>query len=291
MRYIAIALMALAVQTAPPSGFRAEVETMRKKREVEILGPNGWASLVGLHFMTTGSHTVGRDRANDVVLLAPSAPPVLGTLVARADGATLTIAPGIVARVKNQPVKVVEMKPGTLPADGVTVGGMTMVLIKRGGKLALRVWDRESPMLKAILGLQWYPIDPAWRLDATFTRHQPVPRMKILNVLGETIEMANPGVVTFRVGGRDYQLEALLESDEANELFFMFTDGTSGTTTYKASRYLYTSRPVNGRLILDFNEAKNPPCAFTDFATCPLPPAANRLSLSIPAGELNDGHK
>jgi uncharacterized protein (DUF1684 family) len=127
-------------------------------------------------------------------------------------------------------------------------------------------------------------------VTATFTPHTPAPLVPIVNVLGETIQLRNPGQVAFTVGGVPYHLEALLESPEATQLFFMFRDGTTNKTTYGVGRYLYTELPKDGRVVLDFNRAMNPPCAFTAFATCPLPPTANRLALPIPAGELNDGH-
>jgi uncharacterized protein (DUF1684 family) len=103
--------------------------------------------------------------------------------------------------------------------------------------------------------------------------------------------MPNPGVAIFSIDGREHRLEALLESDDAKELFFLFRDATSGKTTYGAGRYLYTPLPENGRVILDFNQAKNPPCTFTDFATCPLPPKGNVLDVAVKAGELDRPHK
>jgi len=153
------------------------------------------------------------------------------------------------------------------------------------------VWDAKAPNLLAFKGLQWMPIDGKWRINAVFEPHPDTqPRMKVQNVLGEIVEMKNPGRVTFAVGGQTYHLEALLEEDDAKELFFIFKDGTSNKTTYGAGRYLYTPLPKNGRVDLDFNKAKNPPCAFTAFATCPLPPAANRLTLAVTAGELDHKH-
>jgi uncharacterized protein len=114
--------------------------------------------------------------------------------------------------------------------------------------------------------------------------------VKIQNIIDETIEMSNPGTVSFTIGGQTYRLEALLESDDADELFFMFKDGTSNKTTYGAGRYLYAPLPKDGHVTLDFNRAMNPPCAFTRFATCPLPPVPNRLTVPIPAGELDHIH-
>jgi uncharacterized protein (DUF1684 family) len=139
-------------------------------------------------------------------------------------------------------------------------------------------------------GLRWFPIETRWRIDARWIPHQPAPTLRIQNIVGQIVEMSNPGAAVFTVAGRDYRLEALLESPADEELFFMFRDGTSGRTTYGAGRYLYTPLPKDGRVMLDFNRAINPPCAFTNFATCPLPPSANRLTVAIEAGEMDDGH-
>lgn len=281
---LTLTLIAISFQTASTPN---DLEGFRKQREAEIGGETGWAALTGLHWLTTGQMTVGRDASNAVVLTAPSAPPKLGTLDVTDDTVTLHVAAGVPARVKGQPVIDVPLRPAS---GALTVGGMTMVVIKRGRGMALRVWDAAAPGRVAFKGLRWYPADPKMKLDAKFIPHQPAPRLKIQNIIGETIEMSNPGAVAFTIGGKTYQLEALLESDGANELFFMFKDGTSNKTTYGAGRYLYTPLPKDGHVTLDFNRAMNPPCAFTNFATCPLPPAPNRLTVPIPAGELDHKH-
>lgn len=286
---IPVLVGALAAQSA---SYRAEVEAFRKQREAEIGGPTGWAALAGLHWLETGRHTIGRAASNDVVLAAPSAPPELGTITVRANDAELALAPGISAELDGAPVRTAILKTDVGPDHAVVVGNMRLALIARGGKLALRVWDSQSPTRLAFHGLRWYPIDPTWRIDARFVPHTPPPRLPIVNVLGQTIRMANVGDAEFAVGGETYRLEALLESDDAQQLFFMFRDGTTGKETYSAGRYLYTPLPKDGRVTLDFNEAKNPPCAFTTFATCPLPPKSNRLTLRIEAGELAaEGHR
>jgi len=289
MRTAAIALVALfgAVQPAP---YRAEIEAFQKHRASEIGGRTGWAALAGLHWLTPGTHTIGRAKTNDVVLLAPSSPSQLGTLTVTDTGVTLAMAPRVRATLKGAPVTTAELRPNSSAANGLVVGGMTMVVIKRGPKLALRVWDSESAGAKHFTGLTWHPIDTAWRIDAKFIAHTPVPTVKIMNVLGEVVNMRNPGVAEFTVGGQTHRLEALLEGSDADELFFMFRDATSKKTTYAAGRYLYTPLPKDGRVVLDFNKAKNPPCAFTDFATCPLPPPRNRLTIGVTAGELFRGH-
>lgn len=268
-------------------GYRADMQEFRKKRSEEIANPTGWAALVGLHWLSQGEFVVGADGISAVRLTGPSAPGRLGTLNVNGTDVHLRISTGLDAFVKGQQVYDLDMKPGTPASDGLKIGGLTMVLVKRGPRLALRVWDAKAPNLAGFKGLQWMPIDAKWRFNARFTAHPSTqPRIKVQNVLGETVEMLNPGFVEFSFGGKTYTLEAMLEEDHAKELFFIFKDGTSGKTTYGAGRYLYTPMPTNGTVDLDFNRAKNPPCAFTAFATCPLPPAKNRLTLAIKAGEL-----
>ena len=202
----------------------------------------------------------------------------------------LRLAPGVTATVDGKPVTTVDFHPPKSPVATMVLDTMTMTLIQRGQRLALRVWDSQSPDRIAFKGLKWYPIDPKWRIDATWTPHTPAPTLDIMNVLNEIVKMPNVGTATFTVNGQTVTLEALLEEPNAQELFFMFRDGTTGRDTYGAGRYLYTPLPKDGKVVLDFNEAKNPPCAFTRYATCPLPPASNRLTVPIKAGELNHGH-
>ncbi len=273
-----------------PPDYREQVEAFRAKRASEIISPTGWAALVGLHWLTPGTHTIGAAPGSEVRLTGPSAPPSLGTITVTGEGAMLMVTPGVDTRQGGEAVTHVDLRPGSPPEQYVSAGGLTMTLIRRGDRLGLRVWDAQAPTMTSLTGLQWMPIDETWRVEARFEPHPSGRTMKILNVLDELVEMANPGVAVFTVAGHEYRLEALLESKEAKELFFLFRDGTSGKTTYGAGRYLYTPLPENGRVILDFNEAKNPPCAFTDFATCPLPPKGNVLALAINAGELDHKH-
>lgn len=280
----------LAFTFQAPS-YRAGIEQFRADRAAEISSPTGWAALVGLHWISQGEVVVGSDAISGIRLTGPSAPGRLGTLTVTGDNVHLRISTGLDAFVKGQQVYDLDMKPGVTADDGLKIGGLTMVLIRRGPRMALRVWDAKAPRRVALKGLTWMRIDPKWRIDARFVAHpESQPRIKIQNVLGETVEMKNPGTVRFSVGGKEYTLQAMLEADDAKELFFIFKDGTSNKTTYGAGRYLYAPLPKDGRVDLDFNKAKNPPCAFTEFATCPLPPAANRLTLSVTAGELYQPH-
>ncbi|TAK16829.1 MAG: DUF1684 domain-containing protein [Acidobacteria bacterium] len=281
-------LLALTLQ---PAGYRADIEAFRQHRAEEIGGPTGWAALVGLHWLTPGEFVVGSDATSGIHLTGPSAPGRLATIGVGADSVHFRITAGLDATFQGRPAAEFDMTPGVAADNGLKVGGMTLVVIRRDTRLALRVWDTRAPNRVAFKGLHWMPIDAKWRISARWEPHpRTQPRMKIMNVLGETVLMQNPGAVVFAVGGKAYRMEALLESDDAKELFFIFKDETSNKTTYGAGRYLYTPLPKNGRVDLDFNKAKNPPCAFTDFATCPLPPAANRLALAVLAGELDYQH-
>lgn len=279
-------LFALAIQ---PAGYRAQIEEFRKHRAEEIGGPTGWAALVGLHWLTPGTEmVVGSDPISGVRLAGPSAPGRFATINVGADSVHIRVSTGLDATFKGQPVTEFDMPPGIAANDGLKFGGLTLVVLRRGPRLALRVWDAKAPNRVSFKGLNWMPVDARWRISARWEPHpRTQPRMKVMNVLGETVEMQNPGAVIFAVGGKPYRLEALLETDDAKELFFIFKDETSNKTTYGAGRYLYTPLQTNGRVTMDFNKAKNPPCTFTDFATCPLPPAANRLTVAINAGELD----
>jgi uncharacterized protein (DUF1684 family) len=276
--------------TSVADTYRSEVEAFRAHRADEIRGPGGWASLVDLHWITPGRYTIGQAATNAVALPAPSAPPRIGILTVTTDGVTLDVESGVVATVKGQAVRTVNLAVNGPVDTTVVIGKVSIAVIRRGARLALRVWDEASPTRLALDGLKWMPIDPGWRVNASFTPHTPAPLVPIANVIGETIQMQNPGQVAFTVAGQTYHLEAFLEAPDAKQLFFMFRDGTSNKTTYGVGRYLYTDLPRDGHVVLDFNRAMNPPCAFTSFATCPLPPMANRLSIAIAAGELNDGH-
>ena len=280
-------LLSLVLQ---PGNYKAEVESFHKQRALEIGGDTGWAALTDLHWLENGRFSIGRAPSNAIRLNAPSSPEQLGTLTVTPEAVRLQVVSGVTALLKGKPFTDIQMPTNVAPESGISVGGMTLGIIARADRRGLRVWDRVSPTRVNFHGLRWYPTDEKWRVEATFIPHTPVPKIRIQNVIGQTVEMANPGAAAFTVGGRPYQLEALLESADANELFFMFRDGTSGKTTYGAGRYLYAPLPKDGRVTIDFNRATNPPCAFTEFATCPLPPPKNRLLIPLDAGELDYLH-
>jgi hypothetical protein len=282
-----VTLLVSAVLVAQSAAYRSEIEAFRAGREVDVSGPTGWGALVGLHWLSPGTHTIGAHASNAIVLKSPTAPARLGLLTVLTDRASLEIQGDTQGVIEGKAVRTAELRPGTPPDKGLQVGDLTMVVIRRGARLALRVWDRTAPSRQGFTGLKWHPIDQDWRIEALYVPLEDSPTVKVMTVLNELVEMKHPGYVQFTIGDYTYRLLALLESPNAKELFIMFRDDTSGKTTYPAGRYLYAPLPVDGRVILDFNKAKNPPCAFTEYATCPLPPPRNRLLIKVEAGELD----
>jgi uncharacterized protein (DUF1684 family) len=177
----------------------------------------------------------------------------------------------------------IELKPDSSGSpDRITTGRLRMIVIQRGHRFGIRLWDSDSAVRRNYPGSQWFPVREAFRVTAQFISY-PQPKMiPILNVLGDTEPSPSPGYATFELEGKMCRLEPLLEGDH---LFFILKDLTSGKETYAAGRFLYTGMPKDGKLIVDFNKAENPPCAFTPYATCPLPPKQNHLPVAVTAGE------
>ncbi|MBS7458721.1 DUF1684 domain-containing protein [Coralloluteibacterium stylophorae] len=267
---------------------RLDVEQWRAERLGALHRPDGWLALVGLHWIEPGGHYAGSSGSNGIRLAA--GPAHLGLFDLRDDGRVWFTPdrsrPDV--QLDGKPVRgrVVlrtdrDGAPDVLRIDGGLVSAM---LIERGGRIALRVRDARAAQANALAAIPHFEVDPAWRIVARFEAHAPGTTLEIVNVLGATEAMANPGRVLFGKDGREYALEALDEGD--GRLLLIVADRTSGHDSYGAGRYLGAPRPDRaGRTVLDFNKLENPPCAFTDYATCPLPPAANRLDLAITAGE------
>ena len=167
----------------------------------------------------------------------------------------------------------------------VALADLRFFVIRRSKGFAVRLRDLNAPTRREFSGIDYYPVDPGWRIEASFVPYQPPRPIEIPNILGTIDTMLCPGALEFERDGRRCRLEPVQEDPESGELFLIFKDGTSGDGTYPPGRFLYADPPVDGRVILDFNRAYNPPCAFTPFATCPLPPPGNELPLAVEAGE------
>ncbi len=260
-------LFAASTLAADPNYVR-QVEQYRAHREAELTQDDGWLTVVGLFRLKEGENRVCSEQASDISLPAP-APARLGVIVF-ANGKAIYRADGQPAR---------ELKPNT---GIIRTGPVSFFLIKRGSEYLIRVKDNNSELRRTFTGQKWFPIDPSWKITAQFT---PFDRPKTIlfdSQNGVKQSMESPGSASFTRDGQQYRLDPVWED---KKLFFIFRDLTSNKSTYGAARFLYAEPAKDGTVILDFNQAVNPPCAFTPYATCPLPPPQNRLKLAIPAGE------
>ena len=265
--------------------FLADNAAWREQRKLELVAPDGWTSLVGLHWIELKSHFIGNGPSSGIKLLV--GPPMLG-MVAQRDGRIFfTPESGVAVTLNGEPVTGrVELQSDRDASPGVIgfdEGKGALSLIERGGRHALRVKHADAESRIKFVGLDYWPADESWRIEGRFIPHPPGKTLTIIDVIGVATESPNPGAVEFERDGKPYRLEALGQA--GGPLFFVLADRTSGHGSYPAGRFLDAAAPVNGKVVLDFNRAYNPPCVFTPYATCPLPPAENRLDLRVDAGE------
>jgi uncharacterized protein (DUF1684 family) len=258
---------------------RAEVEAWRDGRYEALRRDQGWLTLAGLGWLRPGTNRVGADPTADVVL--PGGPAEAGTVTVTPDGVT---ARGTWLH-DGRPVDdlaLVDDREGRQTM--LELGSLRLCLIERGGRLALRTWDLDAPARREFTGIDHWPMDPAWRLDARF---HPTPgrTLAVPDVLGVTEAQETPGEVVFEAAGGAHRLQAL-SGGSGGELWLVFGDATNGHETYGGGRFLYTAQPSpDGHVVVDFNRAYNPPCVFSPHATCPLPWPANVLPIRVEAGE------
>jgi uncharacterized protein len=270
--------------------YRAEIEKWRAARVERLTADDGWLTVIALSWLEEGENRVGSAESNRIVLPSGKAPASLGTIRLANGKAQFTVASAVRVTHDGKPVETIALVPD---ADGdptiLEHGTLSFYLIKRGNRLGVRVKDSASAARKSFHGIESYAVDPKWRVRATFAPYRPRKPIPIPNILGNVTQEPSPGAVVFSIGGHEYRLDAVDEEGE-EDLFLIFADRTSGETTYGAGRFLYARRPgADGKTVVDFNKAYNPPCAFTAFATCPLPPPQNRLPIPIEAGEKRYG--
>ncbi len=271
---------------ADPS-YLEEIAKWREKRVENLKKPTGWLSLVGLHWLEEGANTFGADSSNAVVF--PKGPAVMGTITVEDSICRVTIAPGVEVFENGAPVTTAVLHHDQEEGYEPTVLShetLSWHLIERGGRMGIRVKDSESRALREFEGIESFPIDPRWRVEGVLEPHDPPRTVEITNVLGVVTHEPSPGALVFEIGGKTYRLDPIAEPGD-EELFVVFGDATSGKETYGGGRFLGVGRPgEDGRVVLDFNKAYNPPCVFTSYATCPLPPPQNRLPIAVRAGEM-----
>lgn len=284
----ALALAACAVPAlgAAPAldGYAHRVDDERAKRLASLTKPDGWLTLIGLHFLVPGSNRVGSAPDNQIVLAAGEAH--LGTVVLEPGGEVrFEAATGVETTVDGKPSRWALLRSDDNDAGPTIIGSGTvsLFLIERGGRKALRVRDSLSGRRTHFKGLDYFPLDASWRVEGRWVPFDSPRQIEITNILGNVSAEKVSGKVVFEHAGRTFELVPIQEGPD-EPLFFIFGDATSGVSTYEM-RFLYADPPRDGKVVLDFNLAENPPCAFTPFATCPLPPRGNRLAIEVEAGE------
>jgi uncharacterized protein (DUF1684 family) len=285
------AIVTRADDPAKPGGLSAEtytrsIDKWRAERLEEVNGEDGWTTLVGLFWLKEGENRFGSHSSNNIVLPAGTAPRFAGSF--RLDKGVVRLEARPDAGITRDGESVNSLE---LASDGygkptiLKLRSLKMFVIKRGERLGLRVKDKNNSARSNFKGINYFLLDEDFRINAKFEPYEPTRIIPIVNVLGMIDNMTSPGALIFEIGGKSYRLDPVLEKG-SNRLFIIFADKTNGKETYGAGRYLYADPPgPDGLVILDFNKAHNPSCAFTKFATCPLPPRQNRLAIRIEAGE------
>jgi len=295
--FVAIAVFTcLPLSLAAQESFSQHEElAWRTQHATDLQKPDGWLSLVGLEWLEPGQTSIGS--AQDNKIHVPStAPAHIGVL--QLENNAVTLLPPQEGFPSGLQIDGAPAKQLSLRADQdkdkfnshVTVGTINFYVIKRADKFALRIKDAKSPSLLEFHGLKWFELNPEYRVTATWTPYVPAKSVSLLTLVGTEYSEPVPGFAEFTLQGKTFRLEPVLEDPNNPKLFFILRDTTSTETTYPACRFLYTTFPNHGvdrpgELLLDFNHLENPPCAYTPYATCPLPPAGNRLPIALPVGE------
>lgn len=266
-----------------PREHQAAVEAWRAHRDARLRDPDGWLSLVGLHWLGAGENRIGTDPGNEIVL--PGDGPGLAGTLTLSGGVVRLLPSGGDLRQDGGPAVAGALADDLGSAPTVlALGSLRMHVIRRGDRFGLRVRDHAAPALREFSGMAHYPIDPTWRITAHWDPGLADERLEITDVTGSRSDEPTPGRVRFAREGANWSLAAL-RGGEDGSLWLVFGDATNGEATYGGGRFVYTEAPQDATVVVDFNLAYNPPCVFSPFATCPLPPSQNRLSLRIEAGE------
>ena len=281
-----------ADDSAPPNAdFRTDWDAWQEARRDGLRQPDGWLSLAGLYWLEEGEHTAGSDSAN-AVAFPPSAPFRIGTFVVEDDTVTLHADEGVVVTHEGEPVETITFADDqTGDPTIVELGSLSWYVIRRARGLGIRLRDAESAVLRDFEGIPTYTPDPVWQIEAQFDPYADGRALMIPSITGVPEETPSPGALVFDYDGMEHRLDVTGEPGD-EEYFLVFGDTTNGGDTYGGGRFLYVDAPdAEGRTVVDFNRAYNPPCIFTPYATCPLPPPQNRLPFRVEAGEKTwNGH-
>ena len=272
------------VSAKEKKAFIQEELAWREKRDKEMRTPTSWLNIAGLYWLKEGVNRFGTSEENSIKLPEDSAPPFAGNFLLNNGIVTLISEQGVELKVNGNDADGSVLKGDDLgKPDVVELNELRMWVIKRFDQYAIRLRNLNHIPFQNYIGLDFYPPKEKYKLLAEFHPFQEPKKVEVGTVIGKNTEMSSLGYVTFKIDGKAYRLDAF--SGKPQTLFFIFGDETNGKDTYEASRFLDAEILESGKVVLNFNRAHNPPCAYTPHATCPLPPPQNQLKISILAGE------
>jgi len=292
----AVDLQPAAAADSPPQDpkdedkYVTEVKEWRTANEEKLRAPFGWLALTGHYWLQEGENLVGTSSDCFIKLPADLDWAIQGVVTVTSGQVVLKTKEAAGIRVNEKWIAECRLNIQTDQeeadsSDSITVGDrLKLQLVRRAGRLAIRVRDRESSIRKNFEGKRWHTIQPAWCVQATFEPYEPEKRIRIINIQGDSVEAVLAGRLRFQWNDQEWTLDAIAEGEDS--LFVVFKDRSSGKSTYGPGRFLTLASPVEGRVTIDFNKAYNPPCAFSPHTLCPLPPRQNLLDLEINAGEM-----
>lgn len=280
-----------------PDDWLSQLESFRADREKQLRSPDGWLAVAGLHWLRDGSSSFGSATNCDIRLPSAAAPPFAGTLLLKNGSLSFSAAPNVPLQKNSAPadsgtLSLTDPAPEADSTDRLQIGSISLQLLRRAGRLAIRIRDSKAARITEFPGERWFPPNSDWNLTARFTPADDGAELLIQNVRGQSLNQPLAGTVEFEYAGQIHKLQALADSPET--LFIIFRDQTTAQQTWPGGRFLSIPRPSGHTFTLDFNRAYNPPCAYNPHTLCPLPPKTNSLPIAIPAGALrpqSDPHK
>lgn len=279
-------IMTTACAPKTDANYLKSIDDWHQKRVERLKAPDSWLSLAGLYWLTEGENSFGAGPSNDVVFPPEKGPAEMGVFILENGRVTVKVKKGVGIYHDGAPVTTLEMKSDASGDPTVlSHGSLSWLVIQRGEQIGIRLRDSANPRIAGFKGIERFPVSEKWRIEAEFKPYDRVKILSVPTVLGTIDKSPCSGALVFEIDGREYRLDPI--ADEGSPGFFIiFGDATNGKETYGAGRFLGAEAAgPDGKVILDFNKAYNPPCAFSPFATCPLPPKQNVLPVAIKAGE------
>jgi uncharacterized protein (DUF1684 family) len=280
--------IAVAGEPEKPKTYKEEIQTWHAQRVERLTSPSGYLSVTGLYWLREGKNSFGAEPSSDIVFPADKAPANIGAFYLEGGRLRVEVQPGAGVRSGDDAVKKMRLhhdQDKEHDRTELTLGTLTWYAIKRGERFGIRLKDSDSETLRSFGEIESFSIDERWRIDGVFDAYDPVRTIPITSVGDIHTDEVSTGAVVFDIDGKTYRLDVLAEPGDRT-LFVIFADETSGSETYGGGRFLYVDAPgVDGKVVIDFNKTYNPPCAFSAFTTCPLPPRQNHLPVRVTAGE------